>query len=83
MTFSIECNIHAERVRCSKVEFTHFRKAQKSGLLAVGCDQKENGKKQFTMEEISIICQMPGTNPDCWAHKPYLRGFVRPIVSKS
>ncbi len=68
MTFSIERNIRAERVRCG---FTQLEMAKKLGLSATGYNQKENGKRQFTLEEFVLICKILGTNPESLINKSY------------
>ncbi len=68
MTFSIERNIRAERVRCG---FTQLEMAKKLGLSATGYNQKENGKRQFTLEEFILICKILGTNPESLINKSY------------
>ncbi|KUG04358.1 hypothetical protein ASZ90_018229 [hydrocarbon metagenome] len=61
MAFSIERNIRAERVRCG---FTQSDMARKLGLSVTGYNHKENGKRQFTLEEFIMICKILGANPD-------------------
>ncbi len=66
MTFSIERNIRAERVRCG---FTQRELALKLGLSPTGYNQKENGKRQFTLEEFILICKILGADPDSLIRK--------------
>lgn len=66
MTFSIARNIRAERVRCG---FTQLEMAQKLGLSATGYNHKENGKRQFTLEEFVAICKILETDPDTLLNK--------------
>ncbi len=61
MTFSIARNIRAERVRCG---FTQLQMAHKLGLSATGYNHKENGKRQFTLEEFILICKILEVDPD-------------------
>lgn len=61
MAFSIGRNIRAERVRCG---LTQLQMARKLGLSATGYNHKENGKRQFTLEEFILICKVLGANPD-------------------
>lgn len=68
MTFSIERNIRAERVRRG---YTQLEMARKLGLSATGYNHKENGKRQFTLEEFVLICKILGANPDTLINKPY------------
>ncbi len=66
MTFSIQRNIRAERVRCG---FTQLEMASKLGLSATGYNHKENGKRQFTLDEFVLICNILGVNPDSLINK--------------
>jgi len=66
MTFSIGRNIRAERVRCG---FTQREMARKLGLSATGYNHKENGKRQFTLEEFILICKILEANPDSLIRK--------------
>jgi transcriptional regulator with XRE-family HTH domain len=38
--------------------------ARKLGLSATGYNQKENGKRPFTLEEFVKICKILQANPD-------------------
>ncbi|MGI6435500.1 MAG: helix-turn-helix transcriptional regulator [Syntrophomonadaceae bacterium] len=66
MTFSIGRNIRAERVRCG---LTQLQMARKLGLSATGYNHKENGKRQFTLEEFISICKILGADPDSLIRK--------------
>jgi transcriptional regulator with XRE-family HTH domain len=66
MTFSIGRNIRAERVRCG---FTQREMARRLGLSATGYNHKENGKRQFTLEEFVLICKILEANPDSLIRK--------------
>ncbi len=68
MTFTIERNIRAERVRRG---FTQLEMARKLGLSPTGYSQKENGKRQFTLEEFVLICKILGSNPESLISKSY------------
>jgi transcriptional regulator with XRE-family HTH domain len=61
MTFPIGRNIRAERVRCG---YTQREMAQKLGLSVTGYNHKENGKRQFSLEEFVLICRILGVDPD-------------------
>lgn len=61
MAFSIGSNIRAERVRCG---FTQQEMARRLGLSATGYNHKENGRRQFTLEEFVLICRILRANPD-------------------
>lgn len=66
MTFAIGRNIRAERVRHG---LTQIQMARKLGLSATGYNHKENGKRQFTLEEFVLICKILGANPDSLIRK--------------
>lgn len=61
MTFTIGRNIRAERVRCG---YTQREMAQKLGLSVTGYNHKENGKRQFSLEEFILICRILEVDPD-------------------
>jgi transcriptional regulator with XRE-family HTH domain len=65
-TFSIARNIRAERVRCGH---TQLEMARKLGLSATGYNHKENGKRQFTLEEFVTICKILETDPETLIRK--------------
>ncbi len=66
MTFSIGRNIRAARVKCG---FTQREMARRLGLSATGYNHKENGKRQFTLEEFVLICKILEANPDSLIRK--------------
>lgn len=50
---------------------SHLGKSNKSGIMGNGYDQQEKYKKHFSLEEVSIICQMPVINLVYGPQRPY------------
>jgi DNA-binding XRE family transcriptional regulator len=60
-------NIRAERVRNN---LTQQKIAKKIGLSVTGYNQKETGKRQFSLEEFVLICEILNTDPETLLRNP-------------
>ena len=60
-------NIRAERVRHN---LTQLQMSKKLGLSVTGYSQKETGKRQFSLEEFVLICEVLKTDPETLLKNP-------------
>ena len=61
MTINPHINIRAERVRAG---MTQLDMAKRLGMSVTAYNLKESGKRQFSLDEFILICEILDTDPD-------------------